>query len=588
MLGMSQPSIQLDLMESKLTTHFSPPLIDQLRQVWELEPVRSGGVTQGGLFRPVASLFLDLQARCGLPLHGEISASVELSRAPMTERGLLPVPLKQAALSLLHWLSEWSKLRGEEQGKKPELSRAEGRLAQRLPAALIQLNSVQFQSARHIIVSASKLGVHWRGLGGDLVSLGQGTRVTLVKGAMSNDTSAVGREIAGCKRETARILSELGLPTPRHVEIHSADDLESAAQLIGYPLVVKPRDRHRGEGVFAGIKTREQLSVAYQRSAAVSPNTLIETHYRGRTHRFLVCNGEVLKVVRRRPGGVVGDGQSSLRQLVKHQRERPSMQRRKQANGFWPLSLDEEATELMDEQGMSPESVPAVGSFVPLRRKDNASAGGTNKLVALAHVHADNLKIAVIAAEKLGLDIAGIDIISEDISRPWHHGGTVITEVNVRPQVGTGTDPLVFDRMLESMFPNGDCIPVHLLVGDTWCPDYAQKLERLALGRGSVAVTNGHDLKVGETLVGQGFRNHFLAALAAVEHPDANEAFVYMDAAALLRFGLPSRKLQNLYLFNNVPAEVETEVERVTRPHVTSFQTLEVNWQDLTEKGSSS
>ena len=142
--------------------------------------------------------------------------------------------------------------------------------------------------------------------------------------------------------------------------------------------------------------------------------------------------------------------------------------------------------------------------------------------------------------------------------------------------------------MLESMFPNGDCIPVHLLVGDTWCPDYAQKLERLALGRGSVAVTNGHDLKVGETVVGQGFRNHFLAALAAVEHPDANEAFVYMDAAALLRFGLPSRKLQNLYLFNNVPAEVETEVERVTRPHVTSFQTLEVNWQDLTEKGSSS
>ena len=75
--------------------------------------------------------------------------------------------------------------------------------------------------------------------------------------------------------------------------------------------------------------------------------------------------------------------------------------------------------------------------------------------------------------------------------------------------------------------------------------------------------------------------------LAAVEHPDANEAFVYMDAAALLRFGLPSRELQNLYLFNNVPAEVAIEVERVTRPHVTSFQTLEVNWQDLTEKGSS-
>src|SRR5690606_24429942 len=91
--------------------------------------------------------------------------------------------------------------------------------------------------------------------------------------------------------------------------------------------------------------------------------------------------------------------------------------------------------------GLTLDSVPAAGAWAWLRRIESTEWGGVDEDFSTT-LHPDNAAIAIRAAELFGLDIAGVDIISTDITRPWHENGAIINEVNSSPLLGASLSSL--------------------------------------------------------------------------------------------------------------------------------------------------
>lgn len=264
------------------------------------------------------------------------------------------------------------------------------------------------------------------------LQIGWGAHAERFDWAATGRTSWMAMALAKDKSKSAPTLSAAGVPVP-YGRLEA--DLESAlgaAQEMGWPLVIKPPSRDGGEGVVVGITDTDRLAAAFEQAQRISGGpVIVERHVPGEDHRLLVVHGRVLQVVRRRPAHVVGDGTLRVRQLVDRLNSDP---RRGTANDslLKVVRLDAEVIDLLAEQGLGPDAVPAAGQTVRLGRIANVSAGGTAEDVT-GIAHPDNVALAVRAARIIGLDIAGVDFLSPDISRSWLEVGGAICEVNSQP-----------------------------------------------------------------------------------------------------------------------------------------------------------
>jgi len=226
--------------------------------------------------------------------------------------------------------------------------------------------------------------------------------------------------------------------------------------------VLKPVDRDRGEGVTVDVASEAMLEEAFTKAAAFSRNLLVERQVSGVCHRVVVADGEVVLVSKRLPKSVKGDGVHTVEQLVARANElemaRPPWVR---LNAF---PLDELALQNLAMAGLSPESVPAEGQFVPLRRIQSTEWGGVVEYWTDT-MHPDNVAIAVKAARLFGLALAGIDIISDDISRPWHENGAILNEVNYSSLLPARHAPQVLPVLVRKFFAGDGRIPVEMVVG---------------------------------------------------------------------------------------------------------------------------
>jgi cyanophycin synthetase len=212
-----------------------------------------------------------------------------------------------------------------------------------------------------------------------------------MESSISDTTPALGMTLARDKWLTSRMLRTLGLPGTVNERVGSADDAVAKAQAMGYPVVIKPSDQDQGRGVTANLRSDAGVRAAYANATACSKSILIEKHVDGFGHRFTLCEGELIAVSKRIPGGVTGDGQHDVNALLALQLQDAAV-RRSFAQGR--IDLDDEALSLLAERGLTPQSVPAVGDFVLLRRRDNISAGGRVVHQDLAHIHPDNTLLA--------------------------------------------------------------------------------------------------------------------------------------------------------------------------------------------------
>lgn len=327
-------------------------------------------------------------------------------------------------------------------------------------------------STRSLVEEAKRRGIPTLRLNDrSLVQLGWGKHQQRIQATVTSHTHHIAVEIAQDKQLTSSLLERAGLPVPRHERARSADDAVEAAHSIGFPVVVKPMDLSHGRGVALNLTDDAAVRDAWEKAYELSSYVLVESFFQGNDHRVLVIDGKVVAVAERVPGHVVGDGKRTIRELVDIVNSDP---RRGVGHEkvLTKIEMDHQAERLMKLAGVTEATVLPEGQLFALRSTGNLSTGGT-AVDKTDVIHPDNVDIAVRAAKVVGLDVCGIDLICEDISRSVREHGGVIVEVNAAPGFRMHVAPTVgmprnvAAPVIDMLFPKGETarIPLAAITG---------------------------------------------------------------------------------------------------------------------------
>ena len=287
-------------------------------------------------------------------------------------------------------------------------------------------------STASLVRAAEDRDIPWQRLNRySLVQFGQGIYSKKIQATVTSETRNIAVEIASDKEETHILLGDLGLPVPRQRLVYSEEGAIRSAERIGFPVVVKPLNANHGRGVSINLADAEAVATAYAQARKHSRGILVESFIPGLDHRLLVVNGELVAASKRVPGHVVGDGKQTIAELVEEVNRDP---RRGIGHEkvLTRLEFDHQAERLMALKGYDQSSVPPEGEVIYLRSTGNLSTGGTAVDVTDV-IHPDNREMAQRAAKAIGLDVAGVDFLTEDISRSYREIGGAICEVNAAP-----------------------------------------------------------------------------------------------------------------------------------------------------------
>jgi len=404
---------------------------------------------------------LNLQAQAGCP--------VTFSRtAPTTETGLYQVVVEYTE---------------EAAGRRAlELAEALCLAAKQdapfdLEAALKELRDIDEDerlgpSTGSIVNAAIARDIPWRRLTrGSLVQFGWGSKQRRIQAAEIDSTSAIAESIAQDKDLTKRLLNAAGVPVPVGVVVDDPEDGWRAALEIGLPVVTKPFDGNQGKGVTVNIVDRDHFDIVFAVAQEYSRHVIVEKFITGHDFRVLVVGDKLVAAARREPPHVLGDGVHTVRELVDIVNQDP---RRGEghATSLTKIRFDNIAHSRLAVQGYTPDSVLPKGARAVLRNNANLSTGGTATDVT-DEVHPEVAARAIAAAKMVGIDIAGVDVICENVGRPLESQGGGIVEVNAAPGLRMHLDPSygkgrdVGAAVIDTMFPAGESgrIPIVAVAG---------------------------------------------------------------------------------------------------------------------------
>lgn len=485
------------------------------------------------------------QRQCRIPVvEGGQVVSVKVDPASGWHTYGLNVPFVNREATALCWEMLIQALHHIESGCSDDALAAWHREAQ----ARLRRYSEPGANRYSILLAAARLGMPVMALNREVLVLGQGHRTRWMKSTITDQTPAIGVSLALNKQQTARVLRQAGLPGAVHQSVASADEAVVAAQRLGYPVVVKPADQEQGRGVAADLRTDAQVREAWGAAQAVSRHILVERWQAGHTHRLTVLHGRVFRITQRLAGGVIGDGQHSIAQLVAQQQTTALARHRAVTyqDGAPLLSLDPEALGLLAQYQRTPQDIPLSGEYIRLRRRDNINAGGHNIPWQPDQVHPDNLRLAEDAALLLRLDIAGVDFITPDITRSWRDIGGLICEVNAQPQLGATSHAEAYPLMLRALLPEGGGIPVQLLLCQDDETSHRTLAAQAATRWGGHAVSSRYGLWVDGAWRTAAFAHGFAAAVALLQRPDVQRAVCLMSPTDVLTYGAPSPQVDKI------------------------------------------
>jgi cyanophycin synthetase len=289
---------------------------------------------------------------------------------------------------------------------------------------------------------------------GNLVQLGYGVRSQRIWTAETDLTPAIAESISRDKDLTKVLLQSCGVSVPDGRSVHSAEDAWVAAQDIGLPVVVKPSDGNHGRGVFIELSRQEEVESAYRAALEEGDGVLVERYVPGTEHRLLVVGGRLVAASRGDSVSVTGDGGSTIDELIRHQINSDPRRGTSEDHPLNPVSIDGITIMEIARQGFTINSIPQAGLEVLIQRNGNHAFDVTDE------VHPSIAAAASLAARIVGLDIAGVDLVARDISRPLAEQGGAIVEVNAGPGLLMHIKPVigkprpVGEAIVEHLFPN--------------------------------------------------------------------------------------------------------------------------------------
>ncbi|MHC4822753.1 MAG: cyanophycin synthetase [Planctomycetota bacterium] len=405
-------------------------------------------------------------------------------------------------------------------------------------------------STASLVRAAEERNIPWIRLNKySLVQLGHACYGKRIQATITSETRHIGVEIASDKEETNKLLADLGLPVARQGLVYSEREAIRVAKRIGWPVVVKPLNANHGRGVSINLKTEEEISTAFENARIHSRAVIIESFLSGFDHRLLVVNGTLVAASKRVPGHVVGDGEKTIEQLIEVVNEDP---RRGIGHEkvLTKLELDYQANRLLELKGFTKESVPDEGKVVYLRSTGNLSTGGTAVDVTDI-MHPDNRAMAERAARAIGLDVCGVDFLTDDISISYKVGGGGICEVNaapgfrmhVAPSEGTPRD--VAGPVMDMLFPEGSPsrIPICSITGTNGKTTTARMVSHIFKMTGKVTgLTTTDGVYIDGHLTVNGDMTGPASARIVLRDPKVEVAVLETARGGMLRRGLAYRR----------------------------------------------
>jgi cyanophycin synthetase len=405
-----------------------------------------------------------------------------------------------------------------------------------------------------IVGAAEACGIPWRRLNDlSLVQLGHGRLQRRIWTAETDRTPAIAEAISRDKQLTKRLLDAAGVPVPRGRLVASAAEAWRAAADLGLPVVVKPLDGNHGRGVFVGLTTRDEVerafAVACSEARPDSP-VMVEECIPGVEHRLLVIDSRLVACARGEQLFVTGDGRHTVAELIDTQLNSDPRRGRSETLPNKTIELDDTVRLQLSQEGLDPDSVPAAGRQVLVKRTGSHCCDVTDQ------VHPDVAAIAVRAARTVGLDVAGIDVVATDISRPLHEQGARVCEVNAGPQLlihadpGRGVGRPVGRDIVATLFAPGETgrIPIIAMLGFS-AADAAMDLEASlrSLGR-APAVTGRLGKKVAGIDCSSDDHSRVADARAVLISKDIDVAIFGLDWRSVARDGAPADRIDVLVL----------------------------------------
>ena len=405
-------------------------------------------------------------------------------------------------------------------------------------------------STASLVAAAEERGIPWIRLNRySLIQFGHGKYQQRIQATTTNRTGNIAVELAGDKEETNEILRDLGLPVPEQRIVRSATDAKRAAKRIGFPVVLKPLAGNHGRGVSINLKTAEEVETGYTKAREHGRSVIVETYIEGFDHRLLVVNGELVAAAKREPGHVVGDGKHTIRELVDIVNEDP---RRGVGHEkvLTRLEFDHQAERLLGKIGYTEETVPEEGEKVYLRSTANLSTGGT-AIDVTDIIHPDNREMAIRAIKAIGLDIGGVDFLTNDITLSYREAGGGICEVNagpgfrmhVAPSEGTPRD--VAGPVIDMLFPPDSPmrVPVAAVTGTNGKTTTSRMLAHIMKMTGyTVGMTSTDGVYIDGKLTVSGDMTGPKSSQMILRDPSVDAAVLEVARGGMLRSGLGFRR----------------------------------------------
>ncbi|MEA5466909.1 cyanophycin synthetase [Leptothoe sp. PORK10 BA2] len=398
-----------------------------------------------------------------------------------------------------------------------------------------------------LMTEAEVRGIPWVELENcDLFQLGYGKYQKRVQAALTSSSNVLGVELACDKERTKAILENMGAPVPLGQLIYSFGELEAAIeQLGGYPIVIKPLDGNHGRGITTDIRSWQEAEVAYDRAKEISKGVIVEHFYTGRDHRILVVNHQVVAVAERVPAHVVGNGKNTIAELValENQDERRG---NGHDNVLTQIQLDASTDEMLIRQGLTSETVLEAGQVVYLRATANLSTGGT-AIDRTDDIHPETVWLAERVSRIIDLDIAGIDVITTDISKPLREADGAILEVNAAPGLrmhlapSEGVARNVAAPILQMLFPPGTPtrVPVVAVTGTNGKTTTTRLIAHIARQvYEAVGFTTTDGIYIGDHLIEKGDTTGPQSAQMILQDPTVEMAVLETARGGILRSGL--------------------------------------------------
>ncbi len=344
------------------------------------------------------------------------------------------------------------------------------------------------------------------------VRLGQGVAQHRILGTMTDRTSTVAMDICQDKTWTKQMVRRAGIPVPRGTTVTSETDACRAARDYGYPVVVKPQDGQQGEGVAMNLMNPAEVARAFHVASAIDRkgNVIVEQEVLGVAYRFLVVGNEMVAATLRIPPEVIGDGSSTVEELVQAINQDPD---RGSGHDFPKslVALDSVAILTLAQQGYDPKSVVPRGVRVWVRQTANMSTGAI-AIDVTAKVNPDLAQDAIRAAQAVGLDVAGVDLVTPSLDSGLLQAGGAVIEINASPGLRMhlypheGAAQPVGSHIVSYLFGSGNGrIPVAAVTGTNGKTTVTRMLAHIWSHAGKhVGMTTTDGIYVGDRLVQRG------------------------------------------------------------------------------------